>query len=94
MQGFKSLRVLNIGQTRITDAGLEQLAGLTKIEMLDLTDSAISDVGLVYLCGLNRLRDLRLPGCKTTIEGREALQTVLPRCEITPKPLYLRRSRF
>ena len=40
----------------MTDAGLEHLEGLTKLQGLDLKGTEVTDAGLEYLNGLTKLR--------------------------------------
>ena len=60
LAGLKRLRVLQLCDTGVTDAGLAHLAKLTTCESLVLSDNAIGDAGLAHLKGLAKLRDLRL----------------------------------
>lgn len=60
-------------ETRITDAGLQSLAGLTHLKMLDLTGARITDHGLQMLAGLEDLESLSLGGTSITDEGLQHL---------------------
>ena len=57
MLGWSILKVspnsilLNLRSTRITDAGLEHLKGLTKLQWLILQDTKVTDAGLEHLKG-------------------------------------------
>ena len=55
--------------TRITDAGLVHLKGLTKLELLYLVDTQITDAGLVNLKGLTKLELLFLFDTQITDAG-------------------------
>ena len=46
--------------TKVTDAALEHLKGLTKLQTLYLNGTRVTDVGLEHLKGLAKLRDLNL----------------------------------
>lgn len=56
---FARLRVLDIGDTSVSDAGLAAVAGLTELEAILLPEE-ITDAGLAHLAGLTRLRELNL----------------------------------
>ena len=47
---------LSLAVTQISDAGLEQLAGLGRLRVLNLWGNQVTDAGLVHLSGLTRLR--------------------------------------
>jgi hypothetical protein len=51
---------VDLSGTRITDAGLVHLQGLTKLESLDLGGTQVSDAGVVHLQGLAKLDSLDL----------------------------------
>ena len=61
-------------RARITDAGLQHLAGLTRLEQLNLMGHRITDAGLRHLAGLTRLTDLNLSGPGITDAGLEHLR--------------------
>ena len=67
---------------QVTDAGLEHLGSLTKLERLMLDDIPITDAGLEHLKGLTGLRELTLLDTKVTDEGVEKLRKALPNCQI------------
>ena len=46
--------------TEITDAGLENLRGLTQLQSLDLAGTKVTDAGLAHLKGLTKLQSLDL----------------------------------
>jgi hypothetical protein len=48
--------------TKVTDAGLVHLSGLTNLERLNLSGTNVTDAGLVHLKGLTQLSDLNLQG--------------------------------
>lgn len=68
-----------------TDAGLEFLKGLKKLERLTLKCDQITDAGLDHLAGLSALRELQPSGAKLTAEGVSRLQQALPKCTIRRK---------
>jgi hypothetical protein len=67
----------------ITDAGLENIAKLTRLKHLDLTDTPITDAGLKHLERLHRLEMLSLVGTNVTEAGVQQLQAKLPHCKIS-----------
>ena len=54
------LRLLQLGSTKITDAGMRSLRGLTFLEDLDLSNTRITDQGLADLEALTHLQSLQL----------------------------------
>ncbi|MCU0959900.1 MAG: hypothetical protein MUF48_07320 [Pirellulaceae bacterium] len=59
--------------TNITDAGLDMLAGLTRLEQLDLSQTRITDVGIANLTNYPNLHTLIL---NSTAITNEALETI------------------
>jgi len=57
----------------ITDAGLEQLTGLTDLERLDLTQAKITDAGIAQLKNFPQLKTLVLNGTRITNESLPAI---------------------
>ena len=55
--------------TKVTDAGLADLKGLTHLKELDLTDTQVTDAVLADLKGLTRLQRLRLTATRVTDAG-------------------------
>jgi hypothetical protein len=68
-QGFG----LCLRQRKVTDAGLQDLAGLTNLEALDLELAEISDAGLKHLSGLKRLRALDISHADISDAGLKQL---------------------
>lgn len=60
---------LDLGRTRITDAGLEKLASLEGLQRLNLKETGITDAGLVHLRALDTLHYLNLYGTGVTDAG-------------------------
>lgn len=65
---------INLSGTRVTDAGLKQLATMTEITGLVLTDTQITDSGLVELGGLPKLMFLDLSGTRVGDQGIASLR--------------------
>ncbi|MFO0964014.1 MAG: hypothetical protein U0793_00310 [Gemmataceae bacterium] len=58
---FKSLRVLSLSNSSVTDAALKKLAGFDSLEVLDLFNSRkITGAGLKTIAGLKRLKRLQV----------------------------------
>ena len=85
LAGLKRLRrLLQDGNSFVTDEGLEIIGTMLSLEELDLEWSEnITDAGLVHLYGLNRLKWLDVGFCrKLTEQGVASLKLKLPECEI------------
>ena len=68
--------------TKITDAGLVHLKGLTKLKKLRLDGTQVTDAGLEHLTGLASLSELNLAGTRVTETGMIDLKQALPRLRI------------
>ncbi len=64
---------LNLANTKVTNAGLEHVAKLKKLEKLHLERTSIGDDGLAHLKGLENLAYLNLYGTQVTDAGLEHL---------------------
>lgn len=82
LASMTSLRLLRLPETKITDRSIPSIAGLSHLESLNLYGTAITDEGLLKLGSLKQLKKLYLWQTKVTPYGVEALQNVLPDCEI------------
>ena len=78
----EDLQYLQLSSTRVTNAGLSHLRGLTGLRVLWLYDTQVSDAGLVHLRGLTGLRVLNLRSTMVSRGGVDALQGALPQCEM------------
>jgi hypothetical protein len=67
---------------QITDADLEQLQDLAKLQQLLLSDTQVTDAGLEHLEQLNHLMYLDLTRTKVTDVGVRRLRQALPYCYI------------
>jgi internalin A len=65
---------LSLEGTRITDQGLAELRGLTKLESLNLEGTAITDRGLEYVRGFKSLYSLDLSNTAVTDAGLDLLR--------------------
>ena len=74
---------LEISGTEVTDAGLENIKGLTRLETLEVSCSQITDAGLEHLKGLAELEWLCLADTQVTdvglrhLKGLTRLETLL-----------------
>jgi hypothetical protein len=64
---------LNLSFTRITDAGLKELAGFKQLQALDLGETKITGAGLKELASLKQLQVLDLGFAKVTDAGLKGL---------------------
>ena len=60
LQGLRSLSVLNLGGSQVSDTGLAHLNGLTNLSIVGLCNTKITDGGLAHLDGLTKLSYLDL----------------------------------
>ena len=81
-RGLDELISLSLDGTKVTDAGLVNLEGLTHLDCLWLANTGVTDAGLVHLVGMKRLFDLGVSGTKVTCHGAAKLQKALPLCEV------------
>jgi hypothetical protein len=81
--GLKPLDV-NLAGTKVTDAGLVHLKGMTGLQELYLNGTKVTDAGLVHLKGLTELQWLDLDNTEVTGAGVRMLRAALPKCEILP----------
>ncbi len=64
---------LKLCTTKVTDAGLKELAGLQSLQALDLGYTQVTDAGLKELAGLQNLQALNLSGTQVTGAGLKEL---------------------
>jgi hypothetical protein len=74
---------IDLRGSRATDAGLENLKALSRLQTLNLLRTNITDAGLEHLTGLTELRYLGLSNTKVTAAGRRWIQEALPMCSLT-----------
>ena len=63
LKGLKSLQILDLESTNVTDAGLEHLKGLSQLRELYLGNTKVTDEGVQKL-------KQALPKCKVYTYGR------------------------
>ncbi len=83
---MEMLSRLDLSATKITDAGLESLRSLKKLEYLGLFGTKVTDAGLESLKSLKDLHELRLDGTSVTEEGERSLEEALPNCTVFWSP--------
>lgn len=70
LRGMRNLRRLNLSANRqLTDAELNHVQFLTRLESLDLAGTGVTDDGLATLIGLQRLKTLNLTSTRITNDG-------------------------
>ena len=75
-----SLRWLQLGESRITDAGVAHLRNLKKLDCIELMETAVGDGAAEVLSKLPRLRDLHLAETRITDRALRAIGR-MPRLE-------------
>ena len=76
---------MHLGETKVTNAGLTHLSGMTKLETLWLDETAVSDEAIAPLARLESLRELHIAKTKITVDGFKRFGELLPRCRIVNK---------
>lgn len=70
---FPQLKAVDLGETRITDAGLKELCKLSNLESVYLDETSITDKGLPVLDKIERLAWLDLSNTKVTVKCVDTL---------------------
>jgi internalin A len=79
LKGLRDLQQLHLGNTKISNRGLQQVADIAGLEHLYLTNTSITDEGLQTLVQLPRLKQLVLLSCSGIGEaGLIHLQSSVP----------------
>ena len=73
---------LDLSNTRVSDAGLKYLKGLSHLHDLYLHDTRVSDTGLVQLQELGELQWLGFDKTYVTRTGMDNFARALPKCGI------------
>ena len=74
---------INLERTKITDAELVYLSGLSKLQTLQLSYTRITDAGMMHLEGMTGLKTLGLNDTRVTGSCVAELKKALPNCKIT-----------
>ncbi len=75
LKHLKWLHIGNIPKTRITDAGMAHLAGLTNMEQLGIGSPYLTDKSLTYLRNMKRMQRMTIAG-NFTDEGLKYLENL------------------
>jgi hypothetical protein len=75
---------VSLALTKVTDAGLNELAGLKQLQRLYLGGTRVTDAGLKHLAGLKQLQELSVGGTRVTDAGKGDLKKALPKLKIMP----------
>ena len=78
LKQVEKISCLTLQNTRVTDAGLEPLRGMSNIDAIDLEGTAISDRGLDALKTISSLKYVLLAGTRVTEGGTLALKRRRP----------------
>jgi hypothetical protein len=73
---------LELGGTKITDAGLAHLNKVEQLLSLSLKGTKITDVGLMRLGELRKLRSLDVSETAVTAAGKAEFQQAFPRVSL------------
>jgi len=77
------------GGAGVTNAGLNCLTPLTRLQWLDLNDTRVNDDGLLRLRAFTGLNRLQVHRCTlVTDAGVAELQKALPNCRIEQRPRW------
>lgn len=79
---FPCLRRLDLTGTKVSDTGMDLVAGLTNLEVLILDRTALSDAGLVKLEKLSRLRRISVIDTGVTPAAIQQFSTLHPDCDV------------
>jgi Leucine-rich repeat (LRR) protein len=79
---LENVTALVLRRTKITDAGLKEVAKLRGLTYLDLVGTKITDAGLKEVAKLQKLTILDLDFTKITKTGVAELRKALPNCNI------------
>ena len=74
VKNLTQLQQLELGFTKVTDAGLGHLKGLTQLRLLGLACTYVTDAGLEHLKGCTKLQTLWLGFTKVTDAGVKRLK--------------------
>jgi Leucine-rich repeat (LRR) protein len=78
----RSCTSINISSTRVTDAGMEHLKGLSSLKELDLSHTGVSQAGVAVLKALTGLQSLELDDTRITDAEVEELRKAMPNATI------------
>ncbi|MDH5655519.1 MAG: hypothetical protein OEZ34_06395 [Spirochaetia bacterium] len=79
---LKTLREINLSNTKIDDEAIVHLAWMPALEELNLKNTQITDKSIPYLAKMNKIQYLNLRGTKISEREYEILRMRLPDAEI------------
>ncbi|MFP6763746.1 MAG: hypothetical protein VB858_09010 [Planctomycetaceae bacterium] len=82
--GSTGLVRLHLEKTKVTDAGIDQLKKLEKLEYLNLYGTGLTDAGLDSIASLKGLKKVYVWQTKVTIDGVAKLKKTRPDLKIIP----------
>jgi hypothetical protein len=82
-RSLEEVNALALCRTPVTDVGLKELTGMTRLAWLDLRETGVTDAGLRVLVNFSHLRRLLLQDTRVTEAGAAALGRALQDCEIS-----------
>jgi formyltetrahydrofolate synthetase len=88
-----ALEALDLDHTKVTDAGIAKLTGLTRLLNLELDSVELTDAGVAQLGALRSLKELDLYHTLVSEKAFQQLQTTLPACHIQYDRDSTRRER-
>src|SRR5262249_61460329 len=71
---LRTSRWLNLSETEVSDTGLAELRGMTRLESLELRSTSVTDAGMVHLNGLTGLERLDVRDTPVTGAGLARLK--------------------
>ncbi len=74
LKRLSKLRSLDLWNSNLTDAGLQQIEGLSNLELLNAGFTEVTDAGLAHIAKLTSLQSLGLTATKVTDVGLEQLK--------------------
>jgi hypothetical protein len=77
-----TLQRIEVRKTKITDAGLANLAGFSSLVAIDLMHTPITDESIDMLSKLANAQQIRMYGTKISVEGAAKLSAALPNARI------------
>jgi hypothetical protein len=78
-------KVLFLNGTKVTDAGLQDLARLKRLNILGLERTRVTDARLAHIEGMTMLKAVHLIDTGVTAQGVARLAKTLPGCALSSK---------
>ncbi len=80
--GLDDCKVLRLGNSQISNAGLKHLRTLRRLQYLDVSETGLTENAVVRLATLCNLAGLNIRGTQISDNGFRRLQLALPECQI------------